>query len=72
MRLTAIVSNNKTVRVSQSKRQSDIRLDQLTDVLEGFNPQSGATLVYNPENDKYEIDRLTISDIDGDLDGGTF
>ena len=36
------------------------------------NVTSGATLVYNSSNDKYEIKLLNFSDIDGSLDAGTF
>lgn len=48
------------------------RLDELNDVVEPPSPDSGSTLVYNAETDKYEVQKLTLSDVDGPLDGGTF
>lgn len=48
------------------------RLDRLKDVDEGLMPAEGATLVYDQETDKYEVKKLNIGDIDGDLDGGSF
>lgn len=56
-----------TIQTNTSKN----RLDQLTDVVEQ-NPQEGATLVYDAETDKYVVKSLTIDDIGGNLDGGTF
>ena len=41
------------------------RLDQLADVVEGTNPQTNSTLVYNAATDKYEVQPLS-------LDGGAF
>lgn len=47
------------------------RLDKLTDV--SANTEiDGATLVYNAANDTYVVQKLDISDVTGDLDGGTF
>jgi hypothetical protein len=48
------------------------RLDNLQDVIEGIDPVAGSTLVYHPGNDKYEVQRLQIADVDGPLDGGSF
>lgn len=48
------------------------RLDRLKDVEEGLLPSDGSTLVYDQETDKYEVKKLQIEDIDGDLDGGSF
>jgi hypothetical protein len=39
--------------------------------VEGVDIVTGATLVYNSENDKYEIRPFEIADLGG-LDGGTF
>ena len=35
---------------------------------------TGSTLIYNSENDKYEVKQLNFSDLSGDatLDGGSF
>ncbi|MFN5252287.1 MAG: hypothetical protein ACK5DE_14725 [Bacteroidota bacterium] len=48
------------------------RLDRLKDVDEGLLPQDGSTLVYDQETDKYEVKKLSLDDIDADLDGGSF
>lgn len=47
------------------------RLDKLTDVAANTEID-GATLVYNAANDTYVVQKLDISDVTGDLDGGTF
>ena len=47
------------------------RLDHLQDV----NPSgeaNGATLIYNSSTDTYVVQKMNFTDIDGDLDGGTF
>lgn len=48
------------------------RLDTLQDVIEGPDPAVGSTLVYNKITDKYEVQRLEFTDVDGPLDGGEF
>lgn len=48
------------------------RLDNLADVVEGDLPAAGSTLIYNPATDKYEVQRLDFTDVDGPLDGGNF
>ena len=47
------------------------RLDRLTDV-SANNEIDGATLVYNAANDTYVVQKLDLSNVTGDLDGGTF
>lgn len=47
------------------------RLDRLSDVIAN-NEIDGATLVYNSTNDTYVVKKLDLSDVVGDLDGGTF
>lgn len=47
------------------------RLDKLTDVVAN-NESSGATLVYDAATDKYVVQKLDLSNVTGDLDGGTF
>lgn len=47
------------------------RLDTLNDVVSS-GEISGAVPVYNSTTDKYVVQKLNISDVDGDLDGGTF
>ena len=48
-------------------------IEDIADVSE-VDVSAGATLVYNPENDKYEVRKLQSSDISGtfNLDGGEF
>jgi hypothetical protein len=48
------------------------RLDTLEDVVETPIPAAGSTLIYNPSTDKYEVQRLDFTDVDGPLDGGDF
>lgn len=47
------------------------RLDKLADVVANAEI-NGATLVYNAANDTYVVQKLDISNVTGDLDGGTF
>ena len=47
------------------------RLDKLSDV-SANNEINGATLVYNAANDTYVVQKLDLSNVTGDLDGGTF
>lgn len=48
-------------------------IEDIKDVAE-VEVVAGATLVYNPINDKYEVKQITQEDISGDinLDGGEF
>lgn len=66
--VSAITVKNQVITVSSSGAN---RLDELQDVVES-NPQEGDTLVYNASTDKYEVQRLNLTDVDGPLDGGTF
>lgn len=47
------------------------RLDHLKDV-NPFGEVDGATLVYDSINDTYNVKKLDLADITGDLDGGIF
>lgn len=47
------------------------RLDKLTDVVAN-SEVNGGTLVYEASTDKYVVKKLDLSDVTGDLDGGTF
>lgn len=47
------------------------RLDRLTDVVANTEV-NGATLVYNASDDTYVVQKLDLSNVTGDLDGGTF
>jgi hypothetical protein len=47
------------------------RLDALNDV-DATGEVSGATLVYDAGNDKYIVQKLDLTNVTGNLDGGTF
>lgn len=47
------------------------RLDTLADVVEQA-PEDNSTLVYDVETDKYIVKKLSLGDVNGDLDGGSF
>lgn len=47
------------------------RLDSLNDVVSAGETQ-GAVPVYDSSIDKYVVQKLNLSDVNGDLDGGTF
>jgi hypothetical protein len=47
------------------------RLDQLSDVVE-TEPQDGYSLVYRSSDDKYVVAPITLENVSGSLDGGTF
>ena len=47
------------------------RLDKLTDVV-ATGEVDKATLVYDAATDKYVVKKMEFTDINGDLDGGTF
>jgi hypothetical protein len=65
--VSTVTVKNQIITVSGSPK----RLDELQDVVE-VNPQAGDTLVYNSDTDKYEVQRLNLTDVDGPLDGGSF
>jgi hypothetical protein len=66
-----------TVKQTIGYTAQNFRLDHLNDVVEG-NPAAGDTLVYNSNNDTYEVKKLALSEINidvpivTDLDGGSF
>lgn len=47
------------------------RLDKLQDVVANTETE-GATLVYQANTDTYIVKKLDLSNVTGDLDGGTF
>ena len=47
------------------------RLDQLVDVVES-SPTDNSTLVYRASDDKYVVRQLTLEDLGGAVDGGSF
>lgn len=66
-----------TVKQTVGYTSQNFRLDHLNDVVEG-SPVAGDTLVYNANNDTYEVKKLALSNIEidvpltTDVDGGTF
>jgi hypothetical protein len=48
------------------------RLDQLADVLEPVSPEDGSTLIYNASTDRYEVKKINLGEVEGNLNGGTF
>jgi hypothetical protein len=70
----AVISNppQTVVIKNQATTISTGRLDTLQDVEEVGIPAEGSTLVYNPATDKYEVQKLNFTDVDGPLDGGSF
>jgi hypothetical protein len=60
--------------ITLKNQVTEIRsIEDINDVAE-VDVVEGATLVYNPTNDKYEVKKLDASDLAGDinLDGGSF
>lgn len=47
------------------------RLDTLVDVV-ASDEVDGGTLVYDSSNDKYIVRKLTLRDVEAELDGGEF
>ena len=76
-RLVATITNNNG-RLSSAgpitlKNQiQEIRsIENITDVIV-VDSTNGSTLIYNSQNDKYEVRQLQVADLNLDLDGGSF
>ena len=76
-RLVATITNNNG-RLSSAgpitlKNQiQEIRsIENILDV-STVDVTNGATLIYNSQNDKYEVRQLSFADLAVDLDGGSF
>jgi len=76
-RLVATITNNNG-RLSSAgpitlKNQiQEIRsIENITDV-SVVDVTNGSTLIYNSQNDKYEVRQLQVGDLNLDLDGGSF
>jgi hypothetical protein len=54
-----------------SSAASANRLDALVDV-EEVSPTNGSTLVYRSSDDKYVVQQLSLENVSGALDGGSF
>ena len=75
-RLVAKITNNNgrlssAAPITLKNQIQEIRsIEDIADVAE-VNVTNGATLVYNSENDKYEVRQLQLGDLGG-IDGGSF
>ena len=75
--IKANVTNNGGSLSAQSpitlKNQiQEIRsIENITDV-SVIDVTNGSTLIYNSQNDKYEVRQLQVGDLNLDLDGGSF
>jgi len=63
------IESSSPVTLKNAANQT--RLDQLFDVVE-LSPQEGSTLVYRSSDDKYVVQQLSLQNVTGTLDGGTF
>jgi hypothetical protein len=67
-----IIDTSTPVILKNTGVSSNItRLDALNDV-DATGEVSGATLVYDAGNDKYIVQKLDLTNVTGNLDGGTF
>jgi len=75
-RLVAKITNNSgrlssAAPVTLKNQVQEIRsIEDIADVAE-IDVSNGATLIYNSQNDKYEIKQIQIGDL-GAIDGGSF
>ena len=75
-RLVAKITNNagrlsSAAPITLKNQIQEIRsIEDILDVAE-VDVSNGATLVYNSQNDKYEVKQLQIGDL-GAIDGGSF
>ena len=76
-RLVAKITNNNgrlssAAPITLKNQIQEIRsIEDIADVSE-VDVSDGATLVYNSQNDKYEVRQLSFADLAVDLDGGSF
>jgi hypothetical protein len=76
-RLVATITNNNgrlssTGPITLKNQIQEIRsIENITDV-SVIDVTDGATLIYNSQNDKYEVRQLSFADLAVDLDGGSF
>ena len=76
-RLVATITNNNgrlssTGPITLKNQIQEIRsIENITDVIV-VDSANGSTLIYNSQNDKYEVRQLQVADLNLDLDGGSF
>lgn len=66
-----ISTNRNNVTLKATPVSPTSRLDNLADV-NASGEITGAVPVYDASLDKYVVQKLNLSDVTGDLDGGTF
>jgi|APGre2960657423_1045063.scaffolds.fasta_scaffold130154_2 hypothetical protein len=75
--LAAKIQNNNgrlssVAPITLKNQIQEIRsIEDILDV-EEVDVTNGATLIYNSQNDKYEVRQLSFADLSADLDGGSF
>ena len=75
-RLVAKITNNNgrlssAAPITLKNQVQEIRsIEDIADVAE-IDVSNGATLIYNSQNDKYEVKQIQIGDL-GAIDGGSF
>lgn len=67
-----VIQSSTPVTLKNTTKISAGRLDQLADVSEPATPEDGSTLVYNANTDTYEVKKVNLGEVEGDLNGGTF
>jgi hypothetical protein len=65
------IQSTAPVTLVSSAAASANRLDALVDV-EEVSPTNGSTLVYRSSDDKYVVQQLSLENVSGALDGGSF
>lgn len=78
-RIKIKVKNNGGIlqnKVSVAVKGTNLSIKSIEDIgdVDEISVEEGATVVYNEVEDKYEIKRLDVDDLEGDfnLDGGEF
>lgn len=66
-----IINTNRNQVTLKSVASPTTRLDNLNDVVSS-GEVSGAVPVYDATTDKYIVKKIDLSNVTGDLDGGTF
>jgi len=67
-----VIQSSTPVTLKNTTTIAAGRLDQLVDVSEPETPEDGSTLVYNANTDTYEVKKVNLSEVEGNLNGGTF
>ena len=65
------IQSTAPVTLVTAAGQVSNRIDTLADVIED-TPVNGSTLVYRSSDDKYVVQQLSLENVSGALDGGSF